>query len=364
VRLGLLDAPGAGDVATRVELELRLERLDLERGHRAAPGERGGGTAGEIERRRDGGGRLGPSGEDLVELVVVEAGVGADAAAVEGGRARLAPPAQVDLGRDRQPLDARSEAAHLVAEQRRQHRLDRAGDVGGGAPGERLGVERGAGADVGRDVGDVDPEADAIVLGGSRDGVVEVPRRRGVNGEGRHRGQVAPGDPLLVSRQPHGALGLLGDAAAKAPIAQLPQERGAHVAGAPRGAELGVDAGAGTALCGEHHGARAGRPASGLRDGNARAAAQERLDDREAPPALDHPDEALAGPLAAHRWRATSFASSRTAASAASSGWVRGSSAAWICGSIPTPARFSPFGVKYSPTVRSRAPPESRWITS
>ena len=81
--------------------------------------------------------------------------------------------AELDLGGHRQPLDARRQAAGLLAQRVRQHRLDRARDVGAvGAP-PRLAVERRAGRDVGGDVGDVDPEPRA-----ARPRAAPRPRRR------------------------------------------------------------------------------------------------------------------------------------------------------------------------------------------
>ncbi len=137
-------------------------------------------------------GGLPPAGEDLVQLVVVEADVGADAAAVEARPPRLHPRPELDLGRHRQPLDPRRQAAGLAGERVRQHRLDRAGDVGAVAAPPRLLVEQRARLDVGGDVGDVDPDPGAVALALGGDGVVEVARGGGVDGEGRKRGEVAP----------------------------------------------------------------------------------------------------------------------------------------------------------------------------
>ena len=64
------------------------------------------------------------AGEDLVELVVVEADVGADPAAVEARLPHRAAGAQLDLDGDREPLDPGRQAAGAGAEHERQHRLD------------------------------------------------------------------------------------------------------------------------------------------------------------------------------------------------------------------------------------------------
>ena len=70
------------------------------------------------------------AGEHQVELVVVEAGVGADPAAVEARPACDAVAAELDLRGHREPLHPRRQAARLLAERVREHRLDGARDVG------------------------------------------------------------------------------------------------------------------------------------------------------------------------------------------------------------------------------------------
>ena len=101
------------------------------------------------ERLGDLGGRPRAPGEDLVELVVVEARVGADPAAIEARRPRLALAAEHDLGRHGEALDPGRQAARIVAERPRKHRLDRARDVGAGAAAKGLGLERASRPDVG-----------------------------------------------------------------------------------------------------------------------------------------------------------------------------------------------------------------------
>ena len=78
-------------------------------------------------------------------LVVVEPGVGADAAAVEARRARLAVRPQLDLGADREALLPGREAARLAAQGMGQHRLDRPRHVGAVGAAAGLEVERRAG---------------------------------------------------------------------------------------------------------------------------------------------------------------------------------------------------------------------------
>ena len=88
----------------------------------------------------------------------------------------------------------RPQRAEVVGQLGRQHRRDQAGHVGreralGGAA-----VERRAGRDEVRDVGDVHPGAHAVALADDRDRVVEVLRRVRVDREGVEVAQV--GAPL------------------------------------------------------------------------------------------------------------------------------------------------------------------------
>ena len=108
VRLGLGDAAGADHVAARVEAELGLEGLDVEAGRAAPLAQRRGRLAGDRQRLGDRLRRFGPTGEDDVELVVVEPRVGADAAAVEGGGA--GPPVRVRARSPPSPPAARPPA--------------------------------------------------------------------------------------------------------------------------------------------------------------------------------------------------------------------------------------------------------------
>ena len=95
-------------------------RRSRSRARRPAPARRSAAAARRARAsgpRPRAGGEL-AAGEELVELVVVEPRVGADAAAVEARRPRLAVAAERDLGGDREAVDARSQAAGVVAEQR------------------------------------------------------------------------------------------------------------------------------------------------------------------------------------------------------------------------------------------------------
>ena len=191
VGLGLRHAARAGHVALGVEAELRLEGLDVEARRPAVLAQRRRGLPRHRQRLGDSLGRPRAAGEDRVELVVVEAGVGADAAAVEARPARLPTRPQLDLGGDGEPLHPGRQAARLAAQRMRQHRLDRARHVGAVGPAAGLEVQRRAGRHVGGDVGDVDPEADAVPLALGGDRVVEVAGGGGVDGEGVQRGEVA-----------------------------------------------------------------------------------------------------------------------------------------------------------------------------
>ncbi len=144
VGLGLRDGVGArprrrrGRTRTPARSSRDLERRAARRRSASAADAR----RASVERRR----RSRPAGSRCRRrsrrAARRRAGVGADPAAVEARRRDLAASGEDDLGGHREPVDARGEAAGLVAERRRQHRLDRPRDVGAvGAP-QRLGVER------------------------------------------------------------------------------------------------------------------------------------------------------------------------------------------------------------------------------
>ena len=148
--------------------------------------------------------------EDPVHLRVVEPRVASDHAAVER-RAHHALGLHLELHRDRAPVLVRHEAAGLVRQRLRQHRLDRARDVDARAAPVGLGLERRARPHVGGHVGDVDPEADAAVLALGRDRVVEVARRHRVDRERGQRGEVEPVGrrPAACARPPRPRCGKL-----------------------------------------------------------------------------------------------------------------------------------------------------------
>jgi len=116
---------------------------------------------------------------------VVQPLVGADRRAVERRLDHLGA-AQLELHGQRHASTSRAQRAGVVAQRLRQHRLHPPGDVDARGAAVGLAVDGRAGRHEGADVGDVDP--DAPVLGADRlgaDRVVEVARRRRVDGEGR-----------------------------------------------------------------------------------------------------------------------------------------------------------------------------------
>ena len=146
--------------------------------------------------------RLRAAGEDLVELVVVEPGVRADAAAVEAGRAGRAGGVEPDLGGHREPVDPGHQAARLVRERAREHRLDhsraRRRWSCAGTPRRRA-----------PSPGRTWAETSAMWIqrrtpspsGCGGDGVVEVARGRGVDRE-RPRGRAGRGGSGSTSAAP------------------------------------------------------------------------------------------------------------------------------------------------------------------
>ncbi len=234
VRLCLRNRPGADHVAARVELELRLGGLDLEARASSALAELCGQRPRDLERRGDPLERALAPGEDPVEPVVVEAGIGADPAAIEARRPHRGVGAELDLRGDRQPLDLGCEAAGARAEHVRKHRLDVAGDVGAVGPPRGLAIERRPRPHVGGDVGDVDPDPGSRPLALGRDGVVEIAGTGRIDGEGVERGQVATRrrDPLGLVR---GAASFVLELWCEStPADLLPQQRLDGIAGVPR----------------------------------------------------------------------------------------------------------------------------------
>ena len=242
VRLGLLARLERAHVTVAVERELRLGRLD---GQRAAL------VAGALQRRADcacRGQGLGPrrlrrlgTREDPVHARIVEPRVGADHGAVKRGAAHRRA-LELQLDGDGQPILARHQRARAVGQRLRQHRLDQAGDVDAvGAP-ERLAVDGSAGADERGDVGDVDPHAyGAVVELLGRDRVVEVLRRRRIDGERRQVAEVACGSRRPGSLRPRSAprappadrSGAAARGRASAPRARRARRRGGRAAARP-----------------------------------------------------------------------------------------------------------------------------------
>ncbi len=306
VRLGLHAALDRGHVAVAVEGELRLGRLDRERALALPLGlQRGGGGPRRAQR-------LGPRllrlllpGEDAVDLLVVEARVGADRRAVEGDASDDGA-VQLQLDRDREPVDVRPQRAGVVREPLRQHRLDLAGHVDGGRALERLAVDQVAGADVSGDVGDVDPDPPALLPQRlHRDRVVEVLRRRRVDREGRQLAQVAAAVDLDRPRIARGPLDGRVEAALEAAVEHQRLEHvGGDVGPAEPAHDLRVSLAAAVADPQQHEVAVvAGAIAV---DDRPRAAAEERLADHEAAALLEDRDELAALRLPAARSRARS----------------------------------------------------------
>ena len=242
VRLGLSHAAGGDHPAVGVELELRLERLDLERAHRPALGQERSRAPGERQRLGDLGRRLRAAGEDLVELLVVEPGVRADPASIEARGPRRAGRVETDLGGDRQPVHPRDEAACLVRERPRQHGLHRSRDVDAGRPAPGLGVKRAARPHVSRHVRDMDPQAHSVAVGLGRDGIVEVARGGRVHRERPQLAEVTAGGVDLGRAGDRLACVVLQASPKSAPLEALPQQRVDHVARAFRRAEHARDA--------------------------------------------------------------------------------------------------------------------------
>ncbi len=85
---------------------------------------------------------------------------------------------------------ARLEAAPAVGQRLRQHGHHAVGEVDRVAAALRIVIECGVGADILRDVGDGDDEAEAVLLAFGENRVVEVPRVLAVDRDQRHRAQV------------------------------------------------------------------------------------------------------------------------------------------------------------------------------
>ena len=345
MRLGLHRRHRLDEVAAAVEGELRLDGLD---GQRAAV------LAAGLQRRRRrprGRERLGPrllrvlgAGEDPVHAVVVQALVGADERAIEGRLDGLRA-AQLELDGHRQAVDVRAQRAGVVRQRLGQHRLDRARHVDRGRAPVGLAVDRRAGAHVGRDVGDVDPDAPVLVAERlARDRVVEVAGGDGVDGEGRQVREVAAGD---VGRADvlGGALDPCGE---RAPQATIEHQRLDDVPGDVRAPEHAGDLVAPALGVGMQQSQAPGARVARALDRHPAAAPEERLADEEAAALLEQDDARWGVGQDGHLAPATAIARSSP-----SSVFVLGSSLARTSGMIPLPVetplppRLRPLGVKY-----------------
>ena len=134
----------------------------------------------QLERREDLRRRL-----TALRLAVRQPRVGADHRAVELRLAR-----RRDLDGHAQPILVRAQRAEIVGELVRQHRRNAPRDVRRERAPRGAVVERRAGADEPRDVGDVHPGADAVGLAPERERVVEVLRGVGVDRVGEQVAQV------------------------------------------------------------------------------------------------------------------------------------------------------------------------------
>jgi hypothetical protein len=112
-----------------------------------------------------------------LRLAVGQALVRSDHRAVEG---RLS--LRRDLDRHAEPVDVRPQRAEIVGELVREHRRHEAGHVRRERAARGAAVERRARADEPRDVRDMHPGADAVLLAPERERVVEVLRGVGVDG--------------------------------------------------------------------------------------------------------------------------------------------------------------------------------------
>ena len=293
--LGLLHGLGT-DHLTVLETELGLEALYLERGARPAAGERRRGLARERQRLGDRIGGPPPAGEDLVELVVVEAGIRPDRAAVEARRERLTGFRDLDLRGDGEPVLARHQAADVAREDLGQHRRDPPWDVGGiGAP-PRLLLQSAAGADMGGHIRYVDPEAKAALRPRRGYRVVEVMGARRIDREGGEIAEVA-----TVEGEISGGLGgvrrLTLDAASEAnPQVAVREHRVDYVRRESGIAELPNHPGPSPALAELHQRhaprARGAPPAAEL---DAASPLEDQLANQEAAP-LGYEDDAPLGP--------------------------------------------------------------------
>ena len=205
VRVRLALEPRLGDTAAAVEAKDDLGRLHLQGTTCEALGaQRLRQLVVQVERLEDV--RLGVA---ALRLPVGQPHVRADHGAVE---ARLA--VRRDLDGDAEPVLMRPERAEVVGEVVRQHRRDLPRHVRRERAALSPQVERRSRGHEERDVGDVHPRADAVVLAAERERVVEVLRGVGIDRVGQQVAQVDPvrnlrfrvGGGVRLERLPRAAL--------------------------------------------------------------------------------------------------------------------------------------------------------------
>ncbi len=341
VRLGLRLVGDAQHVAAIVELELRLRGLDGERAPaRPALPKRGGDRARSHERVRPRLLRALVAGKDAIHLRVLEPRVASNRRAMER-RAHDAIRLHLELDGHCVAVLVRHEAAGLVGQRGRQHRLDGAGDVDARATPVGLGLDRRARPHVRAHVRDVNPQPRAAVLAPGGDRVVVVARRRRVDRERRKIGQVA-----ALGRDGLSARVVLDGAREAATEAAVDHDRLHHVARPLRVAQLPDDARATLAATDEHHRPRSCPRGVLRRDGDPAAALEERRGRQEAPTLYEDAHHRPVDPAAAAVGRGHSVFSTSvsSAIGSASSRRVRGLSRAFTSGLMPVSEMFSPLG--------------------
>ena len=172
-----------------VEHELGLGQVEVERAPLvAALAHQLGQLVHALEERHQGRelpAQLGVAVHDALHLLVRHARAAPDHAVVELGLADLALGVELEDRGLGQAVLALDEAADVAGERVRQHGHHAVGEVDGRAAEVGLLVERRAGPDVVRHVGDVHGELPAAAgQAVEADGVVVVARRLGVDGDG------------------------------------------------------------------------------------------------------------------------------------------------------------------------------------
>ena len=277
MRLRLALEPRARHAPVAVEREHDLGRLDPQRTPREA-------TAAELPRvlveppqLREPPERL-LSREQPLRLPVRETSVAANHGAIERRLAVV----ERQLDGDRQPVDVRAQAAEIVRQLGREHRRDQARHVRREAAAGGAAVERRAGRNEVRDVGDVDEGR----FRPDRERVVVILCGVGVDREGRKVAEVDAAFDRRLRRVP--GLELL-------PRPGLDEQRLEHVRDVFRTAENTLDPSAPTARP-RHDEVACGRLADALAVEHERHARREvGLADDELAAARDLDDDALFG---------------------------------------------------------------------